>query len=76
MSERKQILLELDQSDNHLLQRIADHCRLPMAYVLRIALRHYAMTGNWPIGCDGLREDILERAREINQPKRKAKGAK
>lgn len=75
MSERKIVMLELDASDTVLLLGITEHLRQPFAATLRQALRHYALTGNWPIGTNGLREAILDAAHLYNcppKPRRKA----
>lgn len=68
MAERRQIMIELDASDNVILERIAAHTRLPLVYIIRMALRHYAQTGSWPIGTNGFREQVLEEARRANGP--------
>lgn len=62
MKQVSRVLFQFHGTENYLLQKIAEHTGLPMTHVVRQAIRHYATTGAWPIGTNGIREQIIDAA--------------
>lgn len=59
MAKKRLMQIELERDDMRLLDVIARHLGVPRVWVLRWALRHYAACGPWPVGANGMREQVL-----------------
>jgi len=76
MAVKRTLMLELDAADAVLLERITRHLRQPAAQTLRQCLRHYAHVGPWPLGTNGLREQVLSESESARGNGTNGKGRK
>lgn len=49
-------MLELEDGDREILDKLSEHLRTPRATILRWALRHYALMGSWAVGMSEVRD--------------------